>query len=289
MTNSHSASSSATEQQSRNPTENSPISHSLKFVVSNLKTLVLHQLSPDNYPIWRHQVLKLLRANDFEQFLAPPTHSGNASDSDIDPVIKNWKITDQNLQAAVCSTISSAVLPYIIHLDTTHEIWQALESQFQATSRSKVIQLCNEFHHVSMKNLSMTQYLTEIKKLVDQIASAGSSIDSEDIILHILNGLTPAYQLFKTYVRNYPLPLRLENLYAMLISEEIHVNVDAARLHTDTIQQSALYSNRGRGRRNRGRSFRHPSRLLAPASSSRFLSVKFASRKGIRQTHAGTG
>ncbi|KAI0496002.1 hypothetical protein KFK09_022309 [Dendrobium nobile] len=250
MTISHSASSSATEQQPRNPTENSPISHSLKFVVSNLKTLVPHQLSPDNYPIWHHQILKLLRANDFEQFLAPPTHSGNVSDPDIDSVIKNWKITDQNLQAAVSSTISPTVLPYIIHLDTTHEIWQSLESQFQATSLSKVIQLRNELHHVSMKNLSMMQYLTEIKKLVDQIASAGSSIDSEDIILHILNGLTPAYQSFKTYVRNSPLPVRLENLYAMLISEEIHVNADAARLQFDTLQQAALYSNRGRGRRN---------------------------------------
>ncbi|KAI0492614.1 hypothetical protein KFK09_026890 [Dendrobium nobile] len=131
MTISHSASSSATEQQHTNPTENSPISHSLKFVVSNLKTLVPHQLSPDNYPIWRHQIPKLLRANDFEQFLAPPTHSGDVSDPDTASSIKNWRITDQNIQAAVCSTISPTVLPYIIHLDTTHEIWQVLEANFR--------------------------------------------------------------------------------------------------------------------------------------------------------------
>ncbi|PKU72770.1 Retrovirus-related Pol polyprotein from transposon TNT 1-94 [Dendrobium catenatum] len=105
-----------------------------------------------------------------------------------------------------------------------------------------------------MKNLSMIQYLTEIKKLVDQIASAGSTIDSEDIILYILNGLTPAYQSFKTYIRNSPSPIRLENLYVMIISEEIHANSDAARISTDTLQQAALYASRGRGRRTRGRS-----------------------------------
>ncbi|PKU70017.1 Retrovirus-related Pol polyprotein from transposon TNT 1-94 [Dendrobium catenatum] len=103
-----------------------------------------------------------------------------------------------------------------------------------------------------MKNSSMIQYLTEIKKLVNQIASAGSTIDSEDIILHILNGLPPAYQSFKTYIRNYPSQLRLENLYAMLISEEIHVSADAARQSSESIQQTALYAGRGRGRRSRG-------------------------------------
>ncbi|KAI0527400.1 hypothetical protein KFK09_003000 [Dendrobium nobile] len=260
MTTSQSASSSAaTDQLPGSPVDISPISPSLKFVVSNLKTLVPNQLSIDNYPIWRHQILKLLRANDFEQFLAPPPTSGESSDQTNALFIKNWRITDQNLQAAICSTISPTVLPYIIHLDTTHQIWQVLESQFQATSRSKVIQLKNELHHVSMKNSSMIQYLTEIKKLVDQIASAGSMIDSEDIILYSLNGLPPAYQSFKTYIRNSPSPIRLENLYAMLISEEIHISADAARQSSESIQQIALYAGRGRGRRSRGRSTQNSS------------------------------
>ncbi|XP_020674691.2 uncharacterized protein LOC110093962 [Dendrobium catenatum] len=253
MATSLSASSSTAERPSSTLAEISPISPSLKFVVSNLKTLVLNQLSSDNYPIWRHQIIKLLRANDFDQFLAPPTHSADSSEPSTALIHKNRRITDQNLQAALCSTISPTVLPYILHLDTTYEIWQVLESQFQATSRSKVIQLKNELHHVSMKNLSMIQYLNEIKKLVDQIASAVSTIDSEDIILYILNGLSPAYQSFKTYVRNSPTQIRLENLYAMLVSEEIHITTNAVRSSADIVQQAALYANRGRGRRNRGR------------------------------------
>ncbi|KAI0498170.1 hypothetical protein KFK09_021411 [Dendrobium nobile] len=246
--------SSATAQSHNTPAETSQISQSLKFVVSNLKTLVPNQLSSENYPLWRHQILKLLRANDFDHFLAPPTFPLDLTDPADVSLIKNWRFIDQNLQTALCSTISPTVLPYILHLDTTHEIWQVLESQFQATSRSKVIQLKNELHHISMKNLSMIQYLTEIKKLVDQIASAGSTIDSEDIVLYILNGLPSAYQSFKTYIRNSPTQIRLENLYAMLISEEIHINADAARISIETSQQSALYANRGRGHRTRGRS-----------------------------------
>ncbi|XP_020673316.1 uncharacterized protein LOC110092943 [Dendrobium catenatum] len=253
METSLSASSSTAEQPSSTPVEISPISPSLKFVVSNLKTLISNQISSDNYPIWSHQIIKLLRANDFDQFLSPLIHSVDSSDPSAALTHKNWRITDQNLQAALCSTISPPVLPYILHLDTTYEIWQVLESQFQATSRSKVIQLKNELHHVSMKNLSMIQYLTEIKKLVDQIAYVGSTVDSEDIIIYILNGLPPSYQSFKTYIRNPPTQIRLENLYAMLISEEIHITADATHSSADIVQQAAVYTNMGRGRRTRGR------------------------------------
>ncbi|XP_020681199.1 uncharacterized protein LOC110098649 [Dendrobium catenatum] len=240
--------SSATEQQHSAPAETSHISQSLKFVVSNLKTLVPNQLSAENYPIWRHQILKLLRANDFDQFLAPPTSSETSSDPTDVFTHKNWRFIDQNLQAAICSTISRPLLPYILHLDTTYEIWQ---------------------------------YLTEINKLVDQIASADSTVDTEDIVLYIMNGLPPAYQSFKTYIRNSPQQIRLENLYAMLISEEIYINVDAARNPTDNSQQVALYAQRGRGRRSRDRSNPSSNSSSRPSQSQQQLpTCQICAKKG---------
>ncbi|PKU71144.1 Retrovirus-related Pol polyprotein from transposon TNT 1-94 [Dendrobium catenatum] len=216
--------------------------------MSHLKTLVPHQLSSDNYPIWRNQIVKLFKANGFEHFLDPSIHP-DQEDQDEDA----RTFTDQNLAAAICSTISAPVIPYIMHLDSTFEIWEALQTRFQSSNRSKVMQLKNELHNITMKNMTMQTYLTEIKKIVDNIASAGSTIDTEDIILHILNGLPTAYQSFKTAIRTLQTPLKLDNLYAMLISEEIHIQTDTLRLATQQEPTTALYANRGRGRRGRGR------------------------------------
>ncbi|KAI0522698.1 hypothetical protein KFK09_005083 [Dendrobium nobile] len=235
--------------------DTSPIYPSLKFVVSNLKTLVPHQLTSETYPIWRTQILKVFKANGFAKFLDPPaahTESQTLSDHEVDES-NNWIITDQNLAAALCSTISAPVLPYVMHLETSHEIWLALQTRFQSSCRSKVIQLKNELHNISMKNLSMQNYLSEIKKLVDNIASAGATIDTEDIILHILNGLSPAYQSFKTTVRTMQSSMTLETLYALLISEEIHVQADLHRLAINSDAPTALYTNRVRINRGRGR------------------------------------
>ncbi|KAI0519492.1 hypothetical protein KFK09_006940 [Dendrobium nobile] len=227
------------------------ISPSLKFVISNLKFLVPHSLTSDNFPIWSTQIAKLLKANGFAEFLDPKSALENINPNQDS---QNWQVTDQNLATAMCSMISPAILLYVIHLESTHEIWSLLHARFQSSNRSKVIQLTNELQNVSMQNISMTQYLTEIKKIVDQISSAGSTVDPEDVMIYILNGLPPAYQSFTTTVRTMQNSISLDNLYTLLISEEIHLKVAALKFPAMPDNKSALYAFRGRGRRGNVRS-----------------------------------
>lgn len=53
----------------------------LKFLISNIKSTVVHPLSPDTYQIWHSQIFKLFKANDYEGFLTgevicPPKPTG---------------------------------------------------------------------------------------------------------------------------------------------------------------------------------------------------------------------
>ncbi|KAI0491476.1 hypothetical protein KFK09_025736 [Dendrobium nobile] len=185
------------------------ISPALKFVISNIKSLVLFSLTPDNFPLWSTQFAKLLKANGFSTFLESRSSVEN---TDPNQETQDWSITDQNLATAMCSTISPEVLPYVIHLESTYEIWSTLNTRFQSSNRSKVIQLKNELHNLSMQSLSMSQYLTEIKKIVDQISAAGSSVDPEDILIYILNSLPLEYQSFTTSIRTRPEILTKENI-----------------------------------------------------------------------------
>ncbi|XP_020672726.2 uncharacterized protein LOC110092497 [Dendrobium catenatum] len=168
-----------------------------------------------------NQIVKVLKANGFIIFLDPQTASASSTNASVnentDPNqdSSSWLVIDQNLAAALCSTISPSVLSYVLHLESTNEIWCALQTRFQSSNRSKVIQLTKELHNVSMKNLSMSQYLTEIKKIVDSIASAGSSVDPEDVMIYILNGLPPSYLPFTTSIRTMQSSLSLGSLYAL--------------------------------------------------------------------------
>ncbi|PKU82824.1 Retrovirus-related Pol polyprotein from transposon TNT 1-94 [Dendrobium catenatum] len=158
----------------------------LKFLVSNIKQIVTIQLNNENYAIWRLQTLKLFSTNGFEGYLTgSQTSPADESSADFRP----WKLVDQNLVSALFSTISPGILPYILNLTTAHEIWTTLEGRLQPTNRSRVIQLKNELHNVTMGDNSMQQYLAQVKSIVDNIAAAGSKVETEDILHYILNGL----------------------------------------------------------------------------------------------------
>ncbi|KAI0489219.1 hypothetical protein KFK09_029061 [Dendrobium nobile] len=231
---------------------------SLKFLISNIKTLVLLPLSSENYHIWRLQLLQTFMANGFAGFL---TGESPCPTDHIIADYNKWRLIDRNLISALFSTISAAVLPYVLSSSTAQEVWQILEKRMQPTNRSRVIQLKNELHHIQMRNSSMQQYLMQIKNLVDNIAVSGSQLDTDDIILYILNGLPSTYNSFKTAIHTSLQPIDLDTLYSLLCSEEINIQQETQKDSSATSDTTTLYvQNTGNYRgKNQYRSAKHRS------------------------------
>ncbi|XP_020705161.1 uncharacterized protein LOC110116056 [Dendrobium catenatum] len=224
---SSSSSSRTMDQTTSNPAE---IPSSLKLVLSHIKTIVPTSLSSDNYPIWKSQILKLLRANGFDSHIdiatAPPPRllqQTNGSKTP-NPAYLQWQLIDQNLVVALCSTISPSIIPYVL-------IWIDVM----------------KFGILWSNNFRL--------RITPELFTAGSNIDSEDIVLYILNGLPPSYQAFKTAIRTKRGPLSLDELYSYLLTEEINLATETSRQHSTSDPNTALYASRGHGRRGRGRSF----------------------------------
>ncbi|KAI0525123.1 hypothetical protein KFK09_004514 [Dendrobium nobile] len=231
----------------------------LKFLISNIKNLVPTLLTYENYAIWRLQLYQHFSANGYGEHL-----TGQAICPPESAALEHnrWTLIDRNLVSTLLSTISPSILPYVITLNTSHDVWLTLERRLQPTNRSRVIQLKNELHQIQMKDRTMQQYLDQIKTIVDNIDAAGSIIDTEDIILYILNGLPTAYNPFKTAIRTSLQPINLDDLYSLLSSEEINLQ----HQHLKESKQSeavALFTNRstnyrGKPNKSRGRSIQHP-------------------------------
>ncbi|PKU65266.1 Retrovirus-related Pol polyprotein from transposon TNT 1-94 [Dendrobium catenatum] len=79
-----------------------------------------------------------------------------------------------------------------------------------------------------MQDKTMFQYLSDIKQRVDAIASAGAPIETEDVIFYTLNGLPQSYNAFKTAIRTRAEPIGLDELYALLCSEEVNISEQTA-------------------------------------------------------------
>ncbi|PKU61173.1 Retrovirus-related Pol polyprotein from transposon TNT 1-94 [Dendrobium catenatum] len=225
----------------------------------NVKTVINTQLTAENHPIWKSHILKLFSANGFSGYLdgfcASPPEFLIASDGSTTPnkVFKTWMLVDQNLASALYSTISASLLPYVLNLNTTHDIWITVDKCLQSINRSRQLQLKSELHHLQKGVKSMVQYLSEIKQKVDAITASGSTIDSGDILMYTLNGLPPAYNAFKTAIRTQLAPISLDDFYSLLCSEELSLHVDQL-IHTssttsdDTSFALQAFCGRPRGR-----------------------------------------
>ncbi|KAL0928120.1 hypothetical protein M5K25_002361 [Dendrobium thyrsiflorum] len=197
------------------------------------------------------------KALRFEGFLngssVYPPRSINIDSGQLipNPDYTNWTLLDQNLAAALYSVVSSTILPYVLSVEQCNDIWTTLDRQLQSSTRSRIIQIKNELHYLSMKDKSMTQYLLDIKAKVDSLAAAGAPMDVEDVIHYTLNGLPPTYQAFKTAIRTNLQPLSLDDLYTLLCSEELNLAHETTK-ELQSLQLSdntmALTASRGRGR-----------------------------------------
>ncbi|KAI0495405.1 hypothetical protein KFK09_021706 [Dendrobium nobile] len=239
----------------------------LKFLISNLKNLVPNPLSLDNYQIWRIQLLQHFTINVFSGFL---TDEVSCSQDSSSIKYSKWCLIDRNIILALFSTISHAILLYVLSSTTAHDVWTTLERRMQPTNRSLVIQHKNELHNIQMRNSSMQQYLLQNKNLVDNIAVSGSQLDTEDIILYILNGL-PSYNSFKTAIWTSLHPIDLDNLYSLLISEEINLHQETQKDSYAPIDCTALYVNRASPGRWKGQNRTVKNRNLLNRSNSSYF------------------
>ncbi|KAI0504725.1 hypothetical protein KFK09_015678 [Dendrobium nobile] len=273
------------------------IPHQLKFFMANVKSMVTVQLTTENHLIWKSQLLKLFTANNFDGYLNGTTvpsekHVTDSNgNSKTNPLYSAWLLIDQHLASAIYSTVFASLLPYILNLSSSHEIWLTIERRQQSSNRSRLLQLKGELHQLQLGDKMMIQYLFEIKGKVDAIAAAGSTIEVEYIIHYTLNGLPITYQSFKTAIRTQQNPISIDDFYSMLCSEELHLNADMNRNSNNLSSGDpnlALAATRGsyRGRssaRGRGRgTFNARSTSRRSASGRPPINDQAANRGGRR-------
>lgn len=81
----------------------------------------------------------------------------------------------------------------VVGMDTTHQIWKALETNFANQSRAKVMQHKSQLQAIKKDTLSMSDYLSNVKSICDVLAASGCRVSEEDQILYILGGLPHDY------------------------------------------------------------------------------------------------
>ncbi|XP_026417544.1 uncharacterized protein LOC113313034 [Papaver somniferum] len=149
----------------------------------------------------------------------------------VNPNYAAWIDDDNTLILWLQSIISDAVIPYVVGADSSRDLCLNIDSRFARTSTAHSIQLRTKLQSLKLGSRTITQFLGEIKKLSDQLSTAGSPVSDDELIVLILNGIGTDYA-FSTSIHVRNPPVSFDELHNLLLSEEIIVNERSKNLVT---------------------------------------------------------
>ncbi|EYU24184.1 hypothetical protein MIMGU_mgv1a019644mg, partial [Erythranthe guttata] len=105
--------------------------------------------------------------------------------------------------ASADSTIASTV----VGAPLSKKAWDLLHTLFANKSQTRIFSLRHHLTKISSDSKSIAEYLREIKFIPDEIATAGSPISTEELIVKILSGLGPEYRAISAAIRARGTPI----------------------------------------------------------------------------------
>ncbi|XP_061340842.1 uncharacterized protein LOC133287288 [Gastrolobium bilobum] len=100
-----------------------------------------------------------------------------------------------------------------------HEIWTRLQVYFASHTQAKVKQLKNQLKSIKKKGPT-SEYLLQIKKIVDSLGAVGSPITDAEYSEAILDGLSDEYTPLITSAMSRSPPFSIIELEAFLLAQE---------------------------------------------------------------------
>ncbi|KAH9769752.1 retrovirus-related pol polyprotein from transposon RE2 [Citrus sinensis] len=197
------------------------------------------KLDQSNYLIWRYQVLASIRGNRLEKFIddsttPPPSHIAHRIEDDLrsveNPKFATWRSQDQVLLGWLLSSMSEGIISLVFNLETSREVWKAIEVQFGSQSKSRLLHLRYMMNSTRKDDLKITYYFIKMKSIADNIAAAGSELSDDDLILHVLSGLA-----------------RIEQQTHMLANTDVKQNFEANLAYNRGYKRGNMLGGRGFG------------------------------------------
>ncbi|KAJ0105533.1 hypothetical protein Patl1_18983 [Pistacia atlantica] len=144
------------------------------------------------------QFLNLLRGHDLVGFIdgTAACLPKNIASGSLNPTYVVWQKKDACLLGWILASLSEKLVSITYGLETSKQIWTALQTRFSSQSRSRISHLKRQLQTLTQGNNSCSEYHENAKSLADQLTAAGKPIDDQDLISFLLGGLQSSYTPF---------------------------------------------------------------------------------------------
>ena len=186
------------------------------------------KLTKENFLLWKTQLLPILASYDLMDLLDqdPPPLSYTDKDDKVcpNPVYKTWFKNDKIVLSIITSCLSESCLPILVAKSTAKEAWMAINRNFAAKSRSRVMELQTKLHNPRKGSLSTETYVQAVRTIGYELQTCGNPMTENDLTLALLRGLGPQYNAFFASTSQLLENLTFDDVAANLNTFDLHLS-----------------------------------------------------------------
>ncbi|KAM2334148.1 hypothetical protein ACFXTH_011733 [Malus domestica] len=201
------------------------------ITIQNIGSMVSIKLTTTNYLTWSALFAPIFQRYNLTSIVdgsqvALPKYLYDSSEnrtSTLNPDFVSWYENDQNILIWINSTLSDSLIPYIVGVNSSRELWSKLESRLATVSHFHIHELRSRLRTITKGESSAALFLQWIEEIADTLASAGAPVDDSELIYVILHGLPPEFESFVDVVQFRVGSTTLDELHGLLLSKEIQI------------------------------------------------------------------
>ncbi|EZA46639.1 hypothetical protein X777_04139 [Ooceraea biroi] len=119
---------------------------------------------------------------------------GTESRPIIETQLDSWLKRDKGARRLIGLTVEENVINLIMGCDSANEMWETILGLYEKKSGQRIVSLYRQLHNSRMTpDMSMTDYIGNIKKTMSLLKAAGGKIEDLNVIAIILDGLPSSF------------------------------------------------------------------------------------------------
>ncbi|MCO5603962.1 hypothetical protein L7F22_058119 [Adiantum nelumboides] len=187
----------------------------------------------NNFLTWRFWMTNFLHGKGYWDYIegendkAPRCPEENATSKEK-KALKDWKQGKSKVMYWLSMSVSDSMMGYLESAPSPAIAWKSLEKLNEDHITVKNLQLKTDLNTVKQGNMSINDYASKIKAITNSLGSIGVTIDEDDVVAAMLEGLGSKYKNFKSCMNTRADVLDFTKMTAMLICEEKSLGLGAS-------------------------------------------------------------
>jgi putative lipoic acid-binding regulatory protein len=131
------------------------------------------------------------------KIVKPEFEEGKEKELQNIAAMEKLKDSDINSMSIIVDSIKDHLIPYISHLDSSKNMYNALTNLLPVKNIGQVMILKNELRNMKMNDDdNITSYFVRISQLRDQLQAIEEIISEKELVCIVLNGLPKTWDAF---------------------------------------------------------------------------------------------